>query len=100
MSENKQPEIKDYAGGWITERTGTDVPVFLKFAFGVIGFGCMAYLFVFMNGEITHSERGVLVQEFNRTTGTADSFMLMVLAIGVIYCLLLLMFAWRKFHEE
>ena len=45
MSDEKK-ELKDYAGGWITERKGTDVPGFLKLAFPVIGLGCVAYLFL------------------------------------------------------
>ena len=37
MSEKSQNEnVREYAGGWITERKGTDVPVFLKVAFILI----------------------------------------------------------------
>ena len=46
------PKIKEYAGGWITEREGTDVPPFLKLAYIVIAGGCLAYFFLYMNGEI------------------------------------------------
>ena len=30
-------DLKEYAGGWMTERKGTDAPAFLKLAFPVIG---------------------------------------------------------------
>jgi hypothetical protein len=63
MSENKeQNEIKEYADGWITERKGTEVPAFLKFAYIIIAGGCLTYLVIYMNGETGHAERGPLVQ--------------------------------------
>ena len=37
MTDQKN-ELKEYAGGWITERKGTDIPGFLKLAFPVIVF--------------------------------------------------------------
>jgi hypothetical protein len=99
--ENKANEkelIKDYAGGWITEREGTDAPPFLKIAFAVIGLGCTAYLFLFMNGEISHSDRGPLVQQFNQVTSTADGLMTMVGAMVLIYVAIVAIFAFKKPH--
>lgn len=97
MSEEKQEkEIKEYADGWITEREGTDVPGFLKVAFPVIGLFCCGYLVVYMNGEVSHSDRGVLVQTFNRMTSTADGLMYFVTALAVIYVLIAVLFAIRK----
>ncbi len=96
----KETEIKEYADGWITERKGTDVPRFLKFAFPVIAGGCLIYLFLYMNGEETHSDRGVLVRAFNAVTGTSNGFMYFVAALAVIFALLLISFAFRKFHED
>lgn len=95
MSEEKK-EIKEYADGWITEREGTEVPGFLKLAFPVIGLFCCGYLVVYMNGEVSHSDRGALVQAFNRITGTADGLMYFVTALAVIYVLIAVLFAIRK----
>ena len=53
MNENKtttEVPVKDYAGGWITEKQGTDAPPFLKFVFPVIGLSCVAYIVIYMNG--------------------------------------------------
>ena len=93
-------EIKEYAGGWITERKGTDVPVFLKFAFIVIALGCLTYFFIYMNGEETHSDRGVLVRAFNAVTGSANWFMYFVAALGIIFAIVLIAFVFKKFRED
>jgi len=91
--------LKDYAGGWITERQGTDAPVFLKFAFIVIGLGCVTYLFLFMNGEVNHDTRGVLVKAFNAATTPADGFMTAVGVIMLIYVAAVVFFAFKKVHK-
>ena len=98
MSEEK--DLKDYAGGWIKERKGTDAPVFLKLAFPIIGLGCVAYLIVYMNGEVNHSERGELVKQFNAATTSADGLMYVVAALALIFVVIAVFFAIRKFHEE
>ncbi|MBI5085555.1 MAG: hypothetical protein HZB13_13265 [Acidobacteria bacterium] len=95
MSENK-PEIKEYAGGWITERTGTQVPGFLKIAFPIIGLGCVTYFLVNINGEVSHEERGALVRAFNQTTGGADMLMYLVTALALIFVVTVVVFAVRK----
>jgi len=105
MSEEKKPapgheEIKEYAGGWMTERKGTDAPAFLKLAFPVIGLFCVAYLVVYMNGEVTHSDRGTIVQKFNEMTTSSPGLMYTVAALGLIYVVLVAAFAIRKFKEE
>ena len=66
--ESKEPKLKDYAGGWITEREGTEVPGFLKLAFLVIAFGCAAYFLLYMYGEVDHAGRGELVRAMNAAT--------------------------------
>lgn len=99
MSQEKE-EIKEYAEGWITERKGTEVPAFLKFAYVIIAGGCMTYLVIYMNGEVNHADRGPLVQLFNAVTGTANNVMYLVVALGVIYALILVSFAFKKFHED
>lgn len=103
MSETKTPaepkkneHLKDYAGGWITEREGTDVPGFLKLAFPIIGLFCTAYLIVYMNGEVTHYDRGLIVQAFNKATSTADGLMYIVAGLAFVYVITAVVFAIRK----
>lgn len=101
MADNKEnTEIKEYAEGWITERKGTEVPTFLKFAYIVIAGGCLTYLVMFMNGETGHAERGPLVQMFNTVSPSANGLMYFVTAIGVVYAIILVGFAFKKFHED
>ncbi len=97
-SDNQKQEIKDYADGWIQEREGTDAPPFLKAAFVVIGLSCTAYLFLFMNGEIDHSDRGPLVRAFNAISNSADGLMTMVGFMMLIYVAIVAVFAFRKMH--
>lgn len=98
MSEKN--ELKEYAGGWMTERKGTDVPGFLKLAFVVIGLSCVAYLVLYMNGEVNHEDRGRLVQVFNRATETSPGLMYGVALLGLIYVAIVVVFALRKMHED
>lgn len=101
MSENNEKqEIKEYAEGWITERKGTDVPVFLKFAFIVIAGGCLTYFILYMNGETGHSERGPLVAMFNQVSQSANGLMYAIAGLGLVYAVILVLFAFRKFKEE
>lgn len=97
---NKQDEIKEYADGWITERKGTEVPTFLKVAYIFIAGGCLTYLIIYMNGEVNHSERGVLVRLFNAATYSANGLMYTIVGIGVVYALILLTFSFRKGHQD
>ncbi len=102
--QNETPEtkseIKEYADGWISERKGTDLPTFLKFAYIIIMGGCLTYLIVYMNGEVNHADRGVLVQAFNAATQTANGFMYFVAAIGVVYAAVLLIYSFKKPHND
>ena len=97
MADN---EIKDYAGGWITERKNTDVPTFLKFAYIVITLGCIGYCIRFMNGVLNDSERGRLVEQLNQATQGSDAFMYFVAALGLIAGLAVIVFAFKKLHED
>ena len=101
MPEDKRQQqgIKEYADGWITERTGTDVPAFLKYAFVVIGLGCTAYFILYMNGEVEHGERGTLVQAFNRMTEGSDAFVYVVAAMALVFTAIVVKFAFSRFHE-
>jgi hypothetical protein len=94
-------KLKDYAGGWITEKKGTEVPGFLKLAFPVIGLSCVAYLILYINGEVGHSERGPLVQAFDRVTGDANGLMYLVAALALTFVITVVLFAIRKSsHDE
>jgi len=96
MSEEKKSELTEYADGWITERKGTGIPGFLKLAYPVILIAVIAYLFMFMNGEVTHSTRGSLVQQLNAVTGNANTFMYVVMALIAAYVIVLLAFLYKK----
>ena len=101
MAEPKvSDELKSYADGWITERKGTDVPTFLKFAYIVIAGGCIAYLIIYMVGEVNHSTRGVLVRQFNSVSQTSPAFMYFVAALMAIFAIVVVKFAFSKFHED
>ncbi len=58
-------EVHELAGGWITERTGTAVPPFLKLAY--VGFSVFGLVYLFLNsaGEVDHDTRGALVRQLN-----------------------------------
>ncbi|MGA9642569.1 MAG: hypothetical protein WBQ72_14325 [Terriglobales bacterium] len=101
MAETKESnEIKSYAGGWMTERKGTEIPTFLKFAYIVIAGGAFAYFFIFMNGEVNHSTRGALVRQFNSVTQSSPGFMYFVAALIAIFAIVTIKFAFSKFHED
>jgi len=95
MTEEKT-ELTEYAEGWITERKGTGIPGFLKLAYPIILIAVIAYLFVYMNGEVTHSTRGGLVQQLNAVTGNANTFMYVVMALIAVYVIVLLAFVYKK----
>ena len=99
MSE-KQEELKEYAGGWMTEQKGKDVPFFLKLAFPVIGLGCVAYIVMQMYGDVNHATRGKFVQEFNRATHTSPALQYTVAALALIYVIITVVFTLRTFKED
>jgi len=100
-TESSKTELKEYAGGWITERKGTGVPGFLKLAYPIIGIAVLVYAVIYMNGEIDHSTRGSLVRQLNAVTGNANVFMYIVGAMIVVYLLILIVFLFKKSgHEE
>ncbi|HVO99200.1 MAG TPA: hypothetical protein VMT15_14090 [Bryobacteraceae bacterium] len=99
---SQQEDLQEYAGGWMTERKNTDAPGFLKLAFAIIGLFGVGYLVVFMNGEINHTERGVLVRQFNQTSKSADGLMYGIAALVFVYVCIVVAFAVRKStkHDE
>jgi hypothetical protein len=101
MAETEpQKDIHEYAGGWITERTGTEVPGFLKLAIVVIAGGALAYFFLYMYGETRNEERGMLVQQLNAATESSAAFMYLVAALIVIFAVIVAVFAIRKSPHE
>ena len=99
-NEPSKSELHEYAGGWMTERKGTGTPGFLKLAYPVIALACMAYMFLYMNGEIHHSTRGQYVQQLNAVTGGANSFMYIIAAMIAVYAIILVVFVLGKHKEE
>ena len=102
MSEKNEPqEVHEVAGGWITERKGTSVPLFLKLAYaGFCVFG-LIYLFRYWAGETAHATRGPLVQESNKIMTVPAGLPLYVIAallIVFVGCLFFLAFL-RKSEE-
>jgi SNF family Na+-dependent transporter len=93
-------DLKEYADGWITERKGTDVPTFLKFAYIVIAGGSLAYFFIYMFGEVNHSTRGVLVRQFNAATQSSSGLMYFVAALIAVFAVIVVKFAFGKLHED
>jgi hypothetical protein len=99
-AEDSEKDLKEYAGRWMTERKGTDSPLFLKVAFAIIGLFGVGYLVVYRNGEVNHAERGVLVREFNLTSKPADTFMYLIAGLVLIFVCIVVTFAIRKFVEK
>jgi len=94
--KSESSELHEYAGGWMTERKGTDVPMFLKVVSPIIAICCATYLIVYMNGEVNHATRGRLVQQFNAATMSSSTFMYVVAALIAVYVLILAKFIWGK----
>ena len=93
---NKQDEIQEIAGGWITERKNTQVPGFLRFAYIVIGVSTVSYLILQMYGDVSHPDRGSLVEQFNRISETSPGLMYAVAALTALFFLAVILFAFRE----
>lgn len=96
----KKKEIHEYAGGWISEREGTEVPGFLKLAIVVISGGCLAYFFLYMYGEVRNQERGMLVEQLNAATQSSPALMYLIAGMIVIFAVIVAVFAIRKSPHE
>lgn len=99
-NEDQNLDIKEYAGGWITERKHTDVPGFLKYAYIVIFLGCIAYAVRYMNGVLDGSDRGLLVQELNQATQHSDLLMYFVALLALVCAVSVVLFAFKKLHQD
>jgi hypothetical protein len=94
--EPTKTKIKDYAGGWITEREGTEIPPFLKLAYIVIAGGSVAYFLLYMYGEVSHPDRGRLVQALNAATQASAGLMYAIAAMIVIFGVIVVSFSFGK----
>lgn len=95
----KDPNLHEIAGGWITERKGTEVPGFLKATYIVVTCCCIGYSFMWINGDAGSSDRGRLVQQFDAATGFSPGVMWFVTFLVVIFALILFKFAFTK-HKD
>ncbi len=100
MTPAKKEDIQEYAGGWMTERKGTDAPRFLKFAFPVIAAGAAVYFFLYMHGETTNADRGQFVQQLNAATEASGILMYAVAAMVIVFGIVVVVFALAKPHQE
>ena len=97
--EPTKENLKDYAGGWITEREGTEIPAFLKFAYIVIAGGAVTYFLTYMYGETTHPDRGSLVRAMNAATEASAGLMYAIAALIVVYGIVVVLFSFGKSHD-
>ena len=95
----EKPKLKEYADGWITEREGTDVPRFLKFAYIVIAGGALAYFLIYMYGEVNHPDRGALVRAMNAATEASSGLMYAIAAMIVLFGIIVIAYSFGKPHD-
>jgi hypothetical protein len=95
----EQAAVHEIAGGWITEKAGTEVPAFLRVAYVVIASACAAYLILYMYGETGHAERGPLVKQFNMATYTNEPLMYAIAAMVALFFVGVSVFAAKKGPE-
>ena len=100
VAKEPENELHEYAGGWISEKTGTGVPTFLKFAYIVIMAGVIGYFLVYMNGEVNHSDRGSLVRQFNQATQSSPALMYTIIAMVAVYAVIVVVFAFKAVHKD
>ena len=94
--EPTKAKLKEYAGGWITEREGTEIPPFLKLSYIVIAGGAVAYFLMFMYGETGHPDRGMLVQAMNAATQASAGLMYAIAAMIVVFGAIVVAFSFGK----
>ena len=99
MSEQKE-DLKEYAGGWLTERKHAPTPLFLKLAFPVIGLCSTAYIVLQMYGDVSHETRGKFVQQFVKATQTSPALQYTVATLALIYVLIMIVFTYSTFKED
>ena len=97
----ERPEIHELAGGWITERAGTPVPLFLKLSYVFFCAFGIAYLFLWKTGETAHPTRGPQVVELNKVLSPVSGAMIAFVALLlVVYTAGLFVAAFRRGGDE
>jgi len=99
-AQTAKPPVHEIAGGWINEKEGTEVPLFLRVCYVVIASSAVAYLILYMYGETSHPERGPLVQQFNLSTFTSEPLMYAIAALVALFFIGVSLFAAKKDHPE
>lgn len=100
-TEPSEDKVHELAGGWIKERVGTPIPLFLKLAY--VGFSLFGlyYLFAYWTGEVGHSTRGPFVEEFNKAVEMPGGAWLGVIAVSLgLFVIGLLVYAFRRGGDE
>jgi hypothetical protein len=98
--EPDKPKLKEYAGGWITEREDAGIPGFLKLAYIAIAGGCLAYFFIYMYGEVNNAGRGALVRAMNAATEASAVLMYAIAALIVVFGVVVIAFSFGKSHND
>ena len=100
-NQPQTPRVKELAGGWITERVGTEIPLFLKLTYiGFCLFG-ISYLFLYKDGEVGQASRGPLVKEMSGSMDAVPGGWVLLLAIVLlVFTAGLLWYAFLSPHEE
>lgn len=98
---NPQAPVHELAGGWITERKGTPIPLFLKLTYiGFCLFG-LYYLFAYAQGETGHPTRGALVRLQNEAAQLPGmGWFIFLAAVLLAYVIGLLWYAFTAKEEE
>ena len=94
--EPTKTKLKEYAGGWITEREDAELPAFLKFAYILIAAGCAVYFVVYMYGDVNQPERGPLVKAMDAATESSAALMYAIAALIVIFGVIVVAYSFAK----
>jgi len=94
--EPTKTKLKEYAGGWITEREDSEIPAFLKFAYIFIAGGCAIYFLVYMFGDVNQADRGPLVRAMNAATESSAALMYAIAALIVVYGIIVVVFSFAR----
>ena len=100
MSEQDKDDLKEYAGGWMTERKNTDIPMFLKISTPVVGMGAVGYIIVQMSGDVGHATRGPLVAQFLKVSETSPALQYAVAFLALAFVVIAAVFGFRAFKED
>jgi hypothetical protein len=98
--EPDKPKLKEYAGGWITERPDAGIPSFLKLAYVAIAGGAVAYFLIYMYGEVDNAGRGSLVRAMNAATGASAGLMYAIAALIVVFGVVVVAFSVGKRRHD